>query len=193
VDSVPADADARDAALTAALRRALAIAAAALLSALLWADGGTVLLRKESGPYVVSLFATPTPLRVGTADLSVMVQKTADQSAVLDATVMVRMKKAAGDNVVEVAAPASHAKATNKLLYAAQLTLPSEGLWHVSVDVSAAGKTVSVLGEANVSPPQTPLARYWPYFAIVPLIALIFAMNQWLKRKREIRSPRARS
>lgn len=164
----------------------------AISAAPLWADGGATLLRTNSGPYVITLFGSPSPLRTGPADLSVMVQNAAGQSAVLDAHVMVRLKKAQGGDVVEVAAPATHEKATNKLLYAASLTMPSDGVWHVSVDVNQAGKTASVFGEVKVLPPQPPLQRYWPYLLIVPVIALLFALNQALRRRRGIRSPRVR-
>ena len=43
-------------------------------SARLQADGGTVLLHKESPPFVVTVFASPNPPRAGACDISVLVQ-----------------------------------------------------------------------------------------------------------------------
>ncbi len=92
-----------------------------------FADGGTLLFRKPAGPFVLTAFSSPAPLRVGRADLSIMVQKENDQSTVLDAVVSVRLKRSVGGTIVEIVAPATHARATNKLLYAANVTLPSAG------------------------------------------------------------------
>ena len=52
---------------------------------LLFADGGIVQFQKQAGPFFVTVFSAPVPLRVGAADLSVMVQKADDRSEVLDA------------------------------------------------------------------------------------------------------------
>lgn len=127
-----------------------------------------------------------------------MVQNGKDASTVLDAIVAVRLKQSTGGKIVEVVAPATHARATNKLLYAAHVTLPSAGQWLLTVDVtakhsgggSASGEVAS--GEIDVLPQQAPVPAYWPYFAVVPVLVLFFAMNQWLKRKRRLRNPQAR-
>lgn len=155
-------------------------------------DGGSLILRKQTGPLVVSVFSAESPVRVGTADLSVMVENASDESPVMDAKVMLRLTKTTVGAVTEVAAPASHAKATNKTLYAAQVTLPSKGEWRLSADVTADGKTDEVSADLNVLPPAPPAQKYWPYFALVPFAVLLFAFNRWLRRRRDVIHPRAR-
>jgi len=161
-----------------------------LLAGILLADGGTLQFHKKAGPFDITLFSSPTPLRAGVADLSVMVQKTADSASVQDASVNLHLKKSEPGNIVEVIAPATHAKATNKLLYAAHVHLPSAGTWNIDVEVSAAGKTATASGQLAVLPPQAPATAYWGYFALVPFVILLFIFNRWLKRRRRMLYPR---
>lgn len=159
---------------------------------MLLADGGTVQFHKQAGPFDVTLFSSPVPLRAGKADLSVMVQKASDNSNIQNANVTVHLRKATSDNVVEVVAPATHGKATNKLLYAAELTIPSPGAWQVNVEVNAAGTTATAAGQIEVLPPQAPAVSYWGYFALIPFAILLFVFNRWLRRRRQMLFPRAR-
>jgi len=188
LDFVPADADAGDAALT---RACYICAGLLLLTGVLFADGGTLQFHKEAGPFDITLFSSPTPLRAGTADLSVMVQRTPDRSSVQDASVSLHLKKSEPDNILEVIAPATHAKATNKLLYAARVHLPSAGAWSVDVEVSEGGKSATASGQLNVLPPEAPATTYWGYFALVPFVILLFVFNRWLKRRRHVTGPPA--
>jgi hypothetical protein len=119
-----------------------------------------------------------------------MVQKTSDRSNVQSANITVHLRKSTSDNVVEVVAPATHAKATNKLLYAAELTVPSPGQWQVSVEINAAGRAATASGRIDVLPPQAPAVTYWGYFALIPLAILLFVFNRWLRRKRQMSYPR---
>jgi len=166
----------------------IVISCACLLSG----DGGSLVARKQTGPFVISVFAADAPVRAGKADLSVMVQQVSDESPVMDATVMLRLTKATGSAVTEVAAPATHAKATNKTLYAAQLTIPSEGAWRLSADVAANGTNAEATADLNVMPPAPPAERYWPYIALIPFAVFLFAFNRWLRRRRQFLTPRAR-
>ncbi len=150
-----------------------------------------MLFRKRADPFLVTAFGEPVPLRVGTADLSVMVQNAENRSTVLDANVSFRLKKSSTGSVVEIIASATHARATNKLLYAAHVTLPSAGEWQLSVDVKNGAAAASALSELNVFAQEAPAETYWPYFVIVPLLAVLFVLNRWLRRKWR-RSPQAR-
>ncbi len=155
--------------------------------ALLWADGGTVQLQQQAGPYLVTVFSEPVPVRVGRVDLSVLCQRVADKGAVLDARVLLHLRKPGGGEILEFTVPARHDSATNKLLYAAALDIPSSGIWRFSVDVEREKSLVSVAGTMRVSDKEPPLATYWPFFAMVPLIAGLFGVNRWLRRGREAR------
>lgn len=150
----------------------LLLIAAALLSA----DGGSVLLRKQSGPFLITVFGTP---QVGSTDFSVLVQNASDRSAILDAYVELRI----GD----AQARATHQQATNKFLYAASVALSHAGKSHLEVSVTSNGRTAIVDGDIVVLPAASPLIAYWPYFALVPVAILLFALNQWLKKKRDLR------
>ena len=159
----------------------------------LYGDGGRLILRNQAGPITVSVFASPDTLRVGPADLSAMVQKTQDQSAISDADVKIRLSKTTPEGISEVFAPATHAKATNKLLYAANIDVPAPGEWKLVVEVDSKFGRAEVAGEVKVLPPQSRLAAYWPFLAVVPLLAILFFINQWLRRKRDLARPRARA
>jgi hypothetical protein len=152
----------------------------------LWADGGKVEFHKRAGNLDITLFCTPSPLRAGAADLSVMVQRVGDQAPVLDASVMIHLIKGNSKDITEIVAPATHTKATNKLLYAANLNVPAAGVWRVQLDVRQAGEEAMVTGEINVLTPEPPLLAYWSYFALVPLLVSLFIFNRWLKRRRRV-------
>jgi hypothetical protein len=181
VDSFATDADAWH----VALRTFLKIAAASCLASCLFAHGGVLLWRKQAGPFVVTLFSAETPIRAGNADLSVMVQKTGDPDAVLDPTVQLIVRK---PDTPPIAMQASHSLAANKILYGASIGLPTPGVWNLQILVKSEALTGTVSGTLDVAPAQPPLQEYWPYFAVVPFAILLFALNQWLKRGRAIRS-----
>ena len=168
------------------LRRRLSAMCFAVISAAgtLFADGGTMQFRKPAGPFMVTVFSEPVPVRAGIADLSVMVEKGSDQSGVLDADVKLHLKKTESGRIVEIIAPASHSNATNKLLYAASVTLPSAGTWQITVDVREKGDAASASGNVTVWAAEAPMMERWPLFAVVPLMILFFVLNQWLRRRR---------
>jgi hypothetical protein len=184
LDSFSADADARHEALS--LKRLLS---GLICCAFLFADGGTLLFTRQDGSFVVTLFGAPEPIRAGTADMSVLVQRASDREPVLDAQVQLRLTRA-GFDPLEVRL--SHANATNKLLYAGSIQVPAAGVWKAEVSVYAKQGSARLSGELQVLTPQPPLIAYWPYFALVPLMIGLYALNQWLKRRRAVR-PRARA
>ncbi|MGI9069991.1 MAG: hypothetical protein ACR2JB_01345 [Bryobacteraceae bacterium] len=153
------------------------------------ADGGIVQFQKQAGPFFVTVFSAPVPLRVGPADLSVMVQRADDRSEMLDCRAILHLAKA-GERDIE--APATRAQATNKLLYAAAIVFPSPGKWRLTVGIKERDDTVRVNGELAVLPELPPLIAHWPYFALLPVAVALFGLNQWLKARRKARSPRAR-
>jgi hypothetical protein len=151
-----------------------------LAASLLLADGGALQFRRQTGPLSIALFSAPVPLRVGAADLSVLVETAADSTAVLDASVELQLSKP-GEQPIVVAA--TRTQATNKLLYAARPLLPSAGVWNVTLQVTRSGSTFAVPGSITVLPPASPVGAFWPYFALVPAGLLLFLANQWLKKR----------
>lgn len=136
------------------------------------ADGGFVRASQPLGPYTVTVFSAPTPLRVGAADISVLVQRP-DGGVVLDVHVGVVLR--GGGQVLE--ATATRAQATNKLLQAAQLEIPAAGTWTAEVRVGEAVLSLPL----EVAPAPPPWQAYWAYL-VAPFIALtVFALHQWLR------------
>jgi hypothetical protein len=185
VDLISADANARHAALS----RIGIVAGLCLAARILLADGGIVQFQKQAGPFFVTVFSAPVPLRAGSADLSVMVQNANDRSEVLDCDVTLALSRP-GDR--DIQAHATRAQATNKLLYVAPIVFPSAGSWHLTVEIKRSGDTVRVNGELTILPELPPLIAHWPYFALVPVAVTLFGLNQWLKARRTIRNPQAR-
>lgn len=153
-------------------------------ASILLADGGTVLFRGPAGPFEITVFGSPTPLRIGAADLSVLVKRTAEATTVLDANVTLHLVKSVDGRIIEVTARPTHEQASNKLLYAANMRIPSNGSWRVDVLVKQGSASAELSGRMFALPPQPPLMKYWAYFALVPLLAILFAITQRLKRKR---------
>jgi hypothetical protein len=148
----------------------------------LLADGGALLFQNQAGTLMISVFASPTPVTPGPVDLSVMVQNVSNHSIVEDARVMLKLQR--GGTRIETAA--AREQASNKLLYAAHLNLlpDSEGDWRLTVQVSSPETAASAEGALHVSPRPPALVAYWPYFAVVPLAIVLFALNRWLKATR---------
>jgi hypothetical protein len=180
LDFVPADADARhDDVSKIGIKVLVLLATLCVAGTPLYADGGTLQFQKQAGPFTVTLFSMPVPVRVGAADLSVLVQDSQNNTLV-DGRVTVHLSKADERDIVAVA---TTAQATNKLLYAAPVELPKAGKWHVRIDVARAGLSGEAEGEIDVLPEEPPLEAFWTYFAIVPFGVLLFVLNQWLKRR----------
>lgn len=100
---------------------------------------------------------------------------------------MLRLVRSTPDNVLEFTVPATRANATNKVLFAAQLNIPSAGEWRLEVQVTAKEQAADVSGNINVLTAEPPAMAHWPYFALVPAAVLAYALNRWLKSKRKIR------
>ncbi len=143
------------------------------------ADGGTVQFRRRSGPFIITLFSSPVPLRTGEADLSVLVEWADGNRPVLDATVGLDLSQPGA----RLSMKATHAQAANKLLYAALPQLPKPGNWTAAVSVTRGDSRAEVMGTVNVIFGPPALVSYWPYFAIVPCLIGLFVLNQILKSR----------
>jgi hypothetical protein len=110
----------------------------------------------------------------------VLVESAPSHSPILDATVSLHLSD---DSGIELSARATHAQATNKLLYAALPAVPGAGNWSVRVTVARGEERAMVEGKVQVLPAPHALVHYWPYFAIVPCAVGLFVLNQYLKAK----------
>jgi len=146
------------------------------------ADGGTVRIREDAGPFRITVFSAPEPLRVGAADLSVLVQRRDDDAPVLDAEVSIRLEGPPPAPPIE--ARATRAAATNKWLHAALVEIPSAGIWKLEVAVRSANGAPEVAGTMQVAPRAPRLRALWPYLVLPPLVVCVFAVREWRKRTR---------
>ncbi len=105
-----------------------------------YADGGAVQLSEVRGPYRVSVFTSPTPLRAGPVDISVLVQNASTGMVVVDAEVTIKLHPIDRPNELLVES-ANRANATNKILLAAAFDLPRPGSWETKLEIySSLGK-----------------------------------------------------
>lgn len=144
------------------------------------ADGGTVQFEKAAGPFVITVFTTPSPLRAGPVDISLMIQSRESQQPVLDCQPSVQLRK---EGATSILSEATHEAAQNKLLYAAQVNVPEPGPWELEVAIQPGDDSINVAGEITVAPANPVLLVYWRSLALPPLFISLFALSQWLKRR----------
>lgn len=117
-------------------RRAIAAAIAVLVVVqLAVADGGAVRLSQVSGPYRVTLITSPTPLRAGPIDVSVVVAAASGDEDLPDAPVTLSL---APRNRPEAAISrnATTDGSTTGLFRTATFDVPREGDWTLVAEVS---------------------------------------------------------
>ncbi len=150
------------------------------------ANGGTIQLSsRQAGPYLLTVFTSPSPIRVGIVDVSALVQRPGSNEAVLDAHVMVSAEpvghQGPGGNF-----SATHDQATNKLYYAANVDLPTEGRWRIEVQLfgpdgdGSADFEVEATRESLLDRPLLLVG-----LMVVPLIGILW----WLTRSRRAPGP----
>jgi hypothetical protein len=147
----------------------------------LLANGGTVRISRAAvGPYLVSVFSSPTPLRTGEVDISVLVQD-AERESILDVPIEVT---ATPIRVEGGAAPIRHTatreEATNKLFKAAKFDVLHVGEWAFEVTVGGEeGGSVAFLAELT-----SPTLADRP-FLLATLVLLPLGILAWLLLGRE--------
>jgi len=111
---------------------ALLACLAALLPGSTLANGGQVRIdRQRVGAYDVTVTSSPSPLRVGLVDISVLLQRPETDEPVLDARLLVMAEPLDGGDPIEH--PATQDQATEPNYYAAEFEIPSEGTWRFTV------------------------------------------------------------
>lgn len=159
-------------------RRCLVAWLAFMLAAtVLHADGGMLRLRQKSGPFLVSVFTFPEVLRAGPVDVSVLVQDQRTGHVLLDSFVDLRFEPPAGSGA-PIFVRASHAQATNKLLQAATVDLPSAGQWGVHIFVRRGQDHATLAMELPVARATPQLSAVWPYLLLPLVVILLFALRQ---------------
>jgi hypothetical protein len=156
-----------------------------LLTSLALADGGVVRTSQQLGPWMITVFSSPTPFRVGPVDLSVLVQDAETSDTVFDVDVNLMLRHAAADAIL---VEATREAATNQLLRAALFDLPAPGTWQVDVSITSQEHAERLQFALDADPPLPRLMELWIWLSI-PILALVFfVLHQWLVRSRRPRT-----
>jgi hypothetical protein len=155
---------------------------AILAPARLFADGGTVQLRKEAGALLITVFTSPSPLSAGPADVSLLLQKRNGLEPVLDANVSMQLRTDASNT--EILAQPTRQRAQNKLLYAAPVTLSESGKWRLALTIFQNGERTDATGTIDVAPTPEMAASYWSYLAFPPFMIAAFVIRERLIRRK---------
>lgn len=134
------------------------------------ADGGKVVSSQRQDDLLITVFLAPTPVRAGTVDISVLVQDVEAGRIVEPRRVLVR-RRPAHRNEPPITRQATHEAATNKLLTAATIELPTPGEWDISVLVTTddgAHESAFLVTAAEPLPRLVELAGWllWPLLPI---------------------------
>lgn len=143
------------------------------------ADGGSLRLSEERGPYQVAIFTSPTPLRAGPVDISVLIQDAATHQPVTDVQIVIDAARRDRRGAI-IHRPASFEAATNKLFQAAALDLNEPGSWQIEIGLDGPLEEARVALDIEV---ERPLPRYlamWPWLTWPALPILLFGAHQFL-------------
>lgn len=133
------------------------------------ADGGKLQVSQRAGPWIVSLFTSPTPVVVGPVDVSALVQDAESRATLSDVSIRIVAREVSSGFTIERIA--TREAATNKLFQAAWLDLPTSGHWAITAEVSRGETVVETNFDVRASeapPPWSSLALWigWPCVAI---------------------------
>jgi hypothetical protein len=150
-------------------------------SSRLRADGGTVRAHEQAGAYRVTVFTSPTPLRAGLVDFTVLVQDAASGECVPQARATLRLTARKTGGFLEH--PATAEAATNKLYLAAVLELPDPGWWDVDIAIQGPQGPARVRFGVQADDALPRWQELWPWFAWPALVVLIFIVQRALVRR----------
>ena len=162
-------------------RSALLCLALLLIARSAMGDGAHMQLTQAAGPFVITLFTAPTPLRSGPVEVSLLIQTRGDRAPVRDATVDIVLRALAPDAHQEITVRAQRGLLPNKLFYSAELVIPTMGRWSIAAHVRDGERAADVSCEVDVAAAMAPLFAFWGFIAL-PFVAIgVFALHQWLK------------
>jgi hypothetical protein len=150
-------------------------------SSLARADGGAVRLCERAGNYQLAVFTTPTPLRVGPVDVSVLVQDPATGECAPQIQVTLRLTAQASGRVLEY--PATSGATSNKLFLAAEFQLPEAGLWDVEVCVDGPLGPAETRFQVEVGEAPPRWLDLWAWFTWPALAIALFGVHRSLVRR----------
>jgi hypothetical protein len=144
-------------------------------------DGGTVRMSGRVGSHEVTVFTSPTPVRVGPVDISVLIQDSASGEPVADERVRIEIspRDRSGPVLNQVATTET---ATNKLFYAARFELPEPGAWDVEVHIQESPGVAPLRFTLPVAPALPRWLSLWAWIAWPALAVLVYGVHRFLVR-----------
>jgi hypothetical protein len=145
------------------------------------ADGGTIRFSGRRGDRMIWIFTTPTPLRAGRTDLSVLVQDVESGRAIANLSIEVSAHHS-DQPEARIFAPATNEAATNKLMQAALFEFAMPGRWHVDVFVDGMDRNRPIAFDLDVAGATVPWLQtvLWIAWPIVPIG--LFAIHEFRVR-----------
>jgi hypothetical protein len=124
-------------------------------------DGTLQLSGEAAGPYLLTVWTSPDPARVGEVHVTVGVSDPVDGAPILDATLLVEVSPLNTSGKLLVSHPTRRDSA-NKYLYEAHFSLPESGRHLVTVTSSGAQGSGTAQFELDVLPsPVTNWVTIW--------------------------------
>lgn len=156
-----------------------------MLATVVHADSGVVRASEIDGPWRLTVFSEPTPLRAGRVDLSVLVQGAEDDEPILDAVISLLLEHA-DEEVDSLLIEATREAATNRLLYSAEFELPEPGPWLVHASAMRGDDVARIAFGLDAGEPLPPILDLWVWLALPAIAIVLVAINQWLQRRHRI-------
>jgi len=153
-----------------------------------FADGGRLRFSTVSGPFLITLFSTPEPLTPGPIDLSVMVQDVKSGEVLSDAHVGIDLQQQNGDGST-IHAEATHSRAVNKLLQAADIEIPASGSWRMCITVQQGSHSTVLDAVIPVEPGSRKTKLVWIFGSLPALALVLFVLHQLQKNQLQTRHP----
>ncbi len=150
------------------------------------ASGGSdddVALRTSqvSGPFVVSVFALPGELDAGRSEFSVLVQDRDTLQVVQDADVGLQPRQAGASGPTAIV-HATVDSSENKLLQTAEVDLPSEGDWTLTVHVVRDKLGSELALPLRVVKPEAGIAIHW-WYVVFATFAAVLIFTYWRRHR----------
>jgi hypothetical protein len=161
--------------------RILLFSAMFLVPSLAAADGGALRLSEQKDGYRIAAFTTPTPLRAGPVDISVLVQDAATGEPEASAKLSIKVQRHDNRGTALVQ-PATTEAATNKLYYAAAFNLPEAGWYSVEVSIAGTLGETQTRFDVEAAEPLPAGLDMLPWMSWPVLAIAIFLVHQFLVR-----------
>ncbi len=152
-------------------------------SSLLRADGGAVRLSEQKGGYRITVFTSPTPLRAGPVDISVLIQEadSGEPASGVEVTIDVEHSGFPGETLH---GRATTEAATNKLYHAATFDLPEPGWYSLDVSIEGPSGAAKVRCAVEAADPLPEWLTFWPLMCWPLLVVLLFGIHQFLAKRK---------